>query len=608
MSDIIHLLPDHIANQIAAGEVIQRPASVVKELMENAVDAEAKHIIVHIKDAGRTLIQVIDDGKGMSETDARMAFERHATSKIADAQDLYALRTMGFRGEALASIAAVAQVELRTRLRGAECGTRLSVSGSTLDEIRMDACNEGCTFSVKNLFYNVPARRKFLKSNETEFRNIMSEFERIVLVNPHIEFNLFHNDTEILNLPVSVQRQRIVNVYGKRFNTKLLSLDVTTSMIKINGFIGQLDTVKRRGSLNYFFVNGRYMRHPYFHRAVLTAYEPLIPAGEIPDYFIYMTAAPSSIDINIHPTKTEIKFEHEQPVWQILLSAVRETLGKLNVAPTIDFETEGAIAIPVYNPADGKNVFVPKVQINPGYNPFHSSSAHPPYEGQSLNKLYADFEQDRDLPSNKPSIDMPLFEGEEDQDMLFSTISTPCFQYKNRYIVTSLKSGLILIDQHRAHIRILYEQYIANIKLQKSASQQVLFPEIVEFTPSEAALIPTLMDEIQWLGFELSPMGANCYSINGVPAGIRDSNPAVLIKEIIQQVIEVEGILKKEKVELLALSLAKASAIRPGKSLTIEEMESLTASLFSLESNNLSPDGKSIMSVITDDELNKRFR
>ena len=608
MSDIIHLLPDHIANQIAAGEVIQRPASVVKELIENAVDAEARHIIIHIKDAGRTLIQVIDDGKGMSETDARMAFERHATSKIACAQDLYALHTIGFRGEALASIAAVAQVELRTRLRGAECGTRLSISGSMLDEIRMDACNEGCTFSVKNLFYNVPVRRKFLKSNETEFRNIMSEFERVVLVNPHIEFNLFHNDTEVLNLPVSGLRQRIINVFGKKLNTTLLSLDVTTSIIKLNGFIGQLDSVKRRGSLNYFFVNGRYMRHPYFHRAVMTAYEPLVPAGDIPDYFIYMILDPSAIDVNIHPTKTEIKFENEQPVWQILMSAVRETLGKSNAVPTIDFNMEGAIEMPVYNPAAGKDVSIPKMQVNPSYNPFHSSSARPPYMEQGLEKLYKDFEQDQGSPSDKSLVDALPLDAIEDQDHLFTDLTTPCFQYKNRYIITSLKSGLVLIDQHRAHIRILYEQYISNIKLQKSASQQVLFPEIVEFTPSETALIPTLMNEIQWLGFDLSPMGSNCYSINGVPAGVRDSNPAMLIKEIIQRVIEAEVIQKKEKVELLALSLAKSAAIRSGKSLSIEEMESITASLFSLMSNNLTPDGKIIMSVMTDDELSKRFK
>jgi len=653
MSDIIHLLPDHIANQIAAGEVIQRPASVVKELMENAVDAEARRIIVHIKDAGRTLIQVIDDGKGMSETDARMAFERHATSKIATAQDLYALRTMGFRGEALASIAAVAQVELRTRLKGAGCGTKLSISGSMLDEIHLDACNEGSTFSVKNLFYNVPARRKFLKSNEAEFRNIMSEFERIVLVNPDIEFNLFHNDTEVLNLPVSPLRQRIVNVFGKKLNESLLSFDVATSLIQIKGYIGRPDSVKRRGALNYFFVNGRYMRHPYFHRAVTAAYEPLVPTGEVPDYFLYMTVDPSAIDVNIHPTKTEIKFENETPVWQIISSAIREALGKCNAIPTIDFDTEGAIEIPVYHPESGKNTDIPKVQLNPEYNPFHLSDDRPPFMEQSREQLYKDFENDacKDEKSFTPK---PANAGEIEfthttlhsqpstlnppLSTLHSPLSIPCFQYKNRYIITSLKSGLVLIDQHRAHVRILYEQYISNIKLQKSASQQVLFPEIVEFTPAEAHVIPSLMDEIEWLGFDLSPMGTNCYAINGVPAGVRDCSPVKLLKEIIQEVMEhtqhmdyksvraeVEGrtdctlntlsnhksaragSARTKRVELLASSLAKSAAIRPGKSLTIEEMESIIASLFSLDFNNLTPDGKMIMSVISDNDISKRF-
>ena len=603
MSDIIHLLPDQIANQIAAGEVIQRPASVVKELMENAVDAEAGHIIVHVKEAGRTLVQVIDDGKGMSETDARMAFERHATSKITNVQDLYALRTMGFRGEALASIAAVSQVELRTRQRDAEVGTRLSISGSMLDEIQPDACNEGCVFSVKSLFFNVPARRKFLKTNETEFRNIMTEFERVALVNPQIEFNLFHNELEVLNLPASGLRQRIINVFGKKLNTQLLSLEVSTSVVGITGFIGQLSAVKRRGYLNYFFVNGRYMRHPYFHRAIMNAYEPLIPTGETPDYFIYMTIDPASIDVNIHPTKTEIKFENEQPIWQILSSAVRETLGKSNAIPTLDFDTDKAIDIPVYNPNEEKGI-TPSVQLNPGYNPFkHSTSI-----GQSWGELSEGFAKDRILMEDKSWIETPAFELQGDQDTLFSDISNPCFQYKNRYIITPLKSGLVMIDQHRAHVRILYEQYILNIKLQKSASQQMLFPEIVEFTPAEAALIPILINEIQWLGFDLSPVGHNCYSINALPAGVRDCNPVVLLKGIIHSVIEAEKSQKKENAELLALSLAKSAAIRPGKSLTVEEMETIVASLFSLESNNLTPDGKVIMTVLTDDELSKRFK
>ncbi|MDR2231872.1 MAG: DNA mismatch repair endonuclease MutL [Tannerella sp.] len=604
MSDIIHLLPDHIANQIAAGEVIQRPASVVKELMENAVDAGAGQIIVNVKEAGRSLVQVIDDGKGMSETDARMAFERHATSKITNAQDLYALRTMGFRGEALASIAAVSQVELRTRLKGAEVGARLSISGSMLDDIKMDACNEGSTFSVRNLFYNVPARRKFLKTNETEFRNIMTEFERVVLVNPQIEFKLFHNDVEVLHLPVSGLRQRIVNVFGKKYNAQLLSMEIATSVVKITGFIGQFNAVKRRGYLNFFFVNGRYMRHPYFHRAIMNAYESLIPAGDIPDYFIYMTLDPASIDINIHPTKTEIKFENEQPVWQILSSAVRETLGKSNAIPSIDFNTDDKIDIPVYNPASAHHINAPKVELNTRYNPFRDSSS----PGQSWEQLYAGFEHDRMMPSEKPFAEDIPEEQAEEQESLFSDVANPCFQYKNRYIITPLKSGLVLIDQRRAHIRILYEQYMSNIKLRKSVSQQMLFPEIVEFTPAEAAMIPSVTDEIQWLGFDISPIGDNCYSINGMPAGVREGNPALLLKEIVRQVMESESVQKKEKTGLLALSLAKSAAIRPGKSLTLEEMEAIVAALFSMEANNLTPDGKVIMSVITDDELVKRFK
>ena len=376
MSDIIHLLPDHIANQIAAGEVIQRPASVVKELVENAIDAGAQSISVVIKDAGKTLVQVIDDGKGMSETDARMAFERHATSKISSVDDLFSLRSMGFRGEALASIAAVAQVELQTRLRGADLGTCLSISGSVVESVEPAGCAEGSSFSVKNLFFNVPARRKFLKSNETEFRNIVMEFERVALVNSHVSFSLFHNGTEILSLPESGVRQRIINVYGKALNQKLLTVDAQSSMVTISGFIGRPDSTKKRGALQYFFVNGRFMKHPYFHKAVMQAYEQLIPAGEQPCYFIYFTLDPATIDVNIHPTKTEIKFENEQPIWQILQAAVREALAKSSAIPTIDFNMDDAIDIPVYNPVTETrgNRTPPKVQLDNAYNPFGESS------------------------------------------------------------------------------------------------------------------------------------------------------------------------------------------------------------------------------------------
>ncbi len=598
MSDIIHLLPDHIANQIAAGEVIQRPASVVKELMENAVDAGAMHITVHIKEAGRALIQVIDDGKGMSETDARMAFERHATSKIAAAEDLFSLRTMGFRGEALPSIAAVAQVELRTRARGAELGTRLTIEGSELIDIGPDACPEGAIFSVKNLFFNVPARRKFLKSNETEFRNIMTEFERVVLANPALTFRLMHNDTEVMNLPAAPTRRRIVDVFGKHFNQRLLPVETTTSLVKIEGFIGRIDTVRRRGYRNYFFVNGRYMRHPYFHKAVTQAYERLTPPSELPDYFIYLTLDPAGIDVNIHPTKTEIKFENEQPIWQILAAAVREALGKFNAVPSIDFDTEGALDIPIYNPAaDHTAVKQPAVEVNPHYNPFRSAPLAP---DRNWEKLYQDFTNE----SSRPTPDAPAAP-------LFpepAAATSACFQYKNRYILTALKSGLAMIDQYRAHVRILYDRYVRNVRGHTAVSQKLLFPELVELTPTEAALLPSLLDGLHRLGFELSPMGGNSYSVTAVPSGLRDVKASELLKELVDGAADTPDAVGDEMAEALALSLARSAAIRPGRPLTSEEMEEMVATLFSTESNRITPDGKPVLILLTDDELATRFR
>lgn len=613
MSDIIHLLPDSIANQIAAGEVIQRPASVVKELVENAVDAGAAHIQVHIKDAGRTLIQVVDNGKGMSETDARMAFERHATSKISSADDLFSLHTMGFRGEALASIVAVAQVELRTRLKGTELGTRLQIAGSVVEAVEPDACNEGSVFSVKNLFFNVPARRKFLKSNETEFRNIINEFERIALVNPQVALSLYHNDTEIFNLPESGLRQRIINVYGKGLNQKLLSVDAQSSLVTISGFVGRPDTAKKRGALQFLFVNGRFMKHPYFHKAIMQAYEQLIPVGEMPNYFIYFTLDPATIDVNIHPTKTEIKFENEQPIWQILMAATREALAKSSAIPSIDFDVEDAIDIPVYNPqkSSSTNYKAPSVHVNSEYNPFDTSSAKKPEFDWA--KLYQGFEDDRSaavqtepdspIEEMRPSAPASLPDAE-----LFAEVVTPCYQYKGRYIITSLKSGLALIDQHRAHVRILFEQYQANLRLRKGVSQQVLFPEVVEFTAAEASILPTLLDDLSFVGFDLSNLGNDTYAINGLPSGVETLSPVALVKDIVCRAIETGCEVHEEICDAIALSLARAAAIRPGKTLSAEEMDHLIASLFSCSSSNLTPDGKTILSLLTDDELEKRFK
>ena len=615
MSDVIHLLPDSIANQIAAGEVIQRPASVVKELVENAVDAGAQQIQVHIKDAGKTLVQVIDNGKGMSETDARMAFERHATSKISTANDLFALQTMGFRGEALASIAAVAHVELRTRQRGSDLGSKIAIAGSEVESSEPDACPEGSIFSVKNLFFNVPARRKFLKSNETEFRNIINEFERIALVNQHISMSLHHNDTEILNLPESGLRQRIINIYGKALNQKLLTLEAQSSLVTISGFVGRPDSVRKRGALQFFFVNGRFMKHSYFHKAVMQAYDQLIPAGEMPDYFIYFTLDPATIDVNIHPTKTEIKFENEQPVWQILCAAVREAIAKSSSIPTIDFDVDGSIDIPVFN-APSSSFKAPSVQVNSDYNPFKPDTS---YQQPSFDwsKLYKGFEEERAAAFADESIEAIYPENQElssglisdpAPDALFPEVSSLCYQYKGRYIITSLKSGLLIIDQHRAHVRVLFDQYLTNIRNQQGVSQQLLFPEIVTFTPAEATLVPSLLEDLRYIGFDLSNLGNNSYAINGLPSGVENLDPVALVKDAVSRAIDTGCQVHEEICDALALSLAKAAAIRPGQSLSSEEMDNLIASLFSSSSSSYTPDGKVILSKLTDDELDKRFK
>ena len=621
MSDVIHLLPDHIANQIAAGEVIQRPASVVKELVENAVDAGATRIQVNIKDAGKTLVQVVDNGKGMSATDARMAFERHATSKISSAEDLFALHTMGFRGEALASIAAVAHVELRTRDRGTELGTRLTLVGSNLESVEPDACDEGSVFSVKNLFFNVPARRKFLKSNETEFRNIINEFERVALVNPGIALSLYHNDAEIFNLPESGSRQRVLNIYGKNLNQKLLSLDVKSSLVSITGFIGRPDAAKKRGALQYFFVNGRFMKHPYFHKAVMQAYEQLIPAGDQPSYFIYFTLDPATIDVNIHPTKTEIKFENEQPIWQILVAATREALAKSSAIPSIDFDQEGTIDIPVYNPPAKKagteaapaSYSAPAVEVNPGYDPFASSSGakRPEFD---WSKLYQGFEEDRGAVriASKAFVEAPAEESPDEAalnpEALGAEALNVCYQYKGRYVVTSLKSGLAVIDQYRAHVRVLFDQYLASIRQRQGVSQQVLFPEIIEFTAAEATVLPALLESLRFAGFDLSDLGNDSYAINGLPAGMGNADPAQLVRDIVDRTMETGAEASGKVSEAIAFSLARAAAIRPGKPLSTEEMDHLIASLFACPDSNLTPDGKTIVTIITDEELERRFR
>ena len=626
MSDIIRLLPDSVANQIAAGEVIQRPASVIKELVENAIDAGAQHIDVQVTDAGKSSIQVIDDGKGMSETDARLSFERHATSKIREAADLFALRTMGFRGEALASIAAVAQVELRTCVEGEELGTKLVIAGSKVESQEAISCPKGSNFCVKNLFFNVPARRKFLKSNQTELSNILTEFERIALVNPNVSFTLYHNDAELFNLPAIQLRQRIMGVFGKKINQDLLSLDVDTTMVRISGFVARPESARKKGVRQYFFVNGRYMRHPYFHKAIMDAYEHLIPVGEQVSYFIYFDVDPGNIDVNIHSTKTELKFENEQAIWQILAAAVKETLGKFNAVPSIDFDTEGMPDIPAFESSPYAGIQPPKTTYNPDYNPFNTSAVPPSsysskpsrdweqlYEGlehhssaQHIQKSYPDDGDYFTAASMEQPVTPTLYDHSEEAAM--GEKSSQHYQFKGRFILTSVKSGLMIIDQQRAHIRILYDQYLEQITRRQGASQGMLFPDIVQFPVSEVPVLQEIMEDLSYLGFELTDLGGGSYAINGIPSGIEGLNPVELIQSMVHTAMEKGGKVKEEVQSNLALTLAKAAAIVPGQVLTNEEMNGLVDGLFAVATPNYTPDGKTVLSVLQEDELEKLFK
>ena len=622
MSDVIRLLPDSVANQIAAGEVIQRPASVIKELVENAVDAGAKHIDVQVVDAGKTSIQVIDDGKGMSETDARLAFERHATSKIREASDLFALHTMGFRGEALASIAAVAQVELRTRLEGEELGTSLCISGSKVESQETISCPQGCNFNVKNLFFNVPARRKFLKSNQTELNNILTEFERIALVNPEISFSLHHNGTEMMNLPAIQLKQRIMGIFGKKINQELLPLEVDTTMVRVSGFVGRPDSSRKKGARQFFFVNGRYMRHPYFHKAVMDAYERLIPTGEQVSYFIYFDIDPSHIDVNIHPTKTEIKFENEQAIWQILTAVIKETLGKFNAVPSIDFDSEGMPDIPAFESSPYTVAQAPKLDYDPNYNPFNTSSGSSgSYSRQKMDgweELYGGYNSSMQAavyPDESVFVEEGVDEPEMAPSFYASTdvqkaveSSSLHYQYKGRYILTSVKSGLMIIDQQRAHIRVLYDRYLEQIESRKGASQGMLFPDIVQFSVSEIPVLESIMEDLNYLGFELTDLGGGSYAINGIPSGIEGLNPVNLVQNMVHTAIEKGCRVKSEVQEMLALSLAKAASIVPGQVLSNEEMNQLVDELLTSAAPNFTPDGKTVLAMMGEDELEKLFK
>ncbi|MDD5184160.1 MAG: DNA mismatch repair endonuclease MutL [Paludibacter sp.] len=614
MSDIIHLLPDSVANQIAAGEVIQRPASVLKELVENSIDAGASHIQILIKDAGRTLIQVVDNGKGMSETDARMAFERHATSKIKSADDLFSLTTMGFRGEALASIAAVAQVELRSRRTDDELGVMVEIAGTRIFKQEMIQCDSGTTFQVKNLFFNVPARRRFLKSDNVEKSHILNEFYRIALVNSNVAFSFFDGDDEIFQLPASNHKLRIENIFGKnakkRWQQQLLTIETTTNLARIYGYVGKPEYAQK-SAIQYFFVNGRYMRHPYFHKAVLLAYNQMIQASESPNYFIYFDVDPQTIDVNIHPTKTEIKFENEQAIWSILSASVKESLGKFNIVPSIDFDQEGSLEMPTG--MQPENIRPPQTNFNPNYNPFGTNTYKRPV--LDWENLYGGFEKKEEAiesaPDWEPEMDVPVNIGfgtdEQQQNSESVETHTENFQYKKRYIITGLKSGMLMIDQHRAHIRILFDLLMSQIENHKALSQQVLFPEVLELNANDALIFEQLLPDLKLHGFDFETSDNFNYHVKGVPDLLGTGSVIDLLLSMLDNAKTTGGELTDGMHESISLSLAEVSAIKIGQKLTNEEMSDLIDRLFACPNHNFTPNGKKIMTILTHEEIEKRF-
>ena len=600
MPDIIHLLPDSVANQIAAGEVIQRPASVVKELVENSIDAKATRIDVLITDAGKTCIQIVDNGCGMSETDARLAFERHATSKISKASDLFCLHTMGFRGEALPSIAAVSQVELRTKMSEEKLGVCLSIEGSKVVDQQPVACDVGANFMVKNLFFNIPARRRFLKSNQTEFNNIVAEFEKIVLAHPEVRFSLVNNDSVVYDLPSGTYLQRIADVFGKRMNQQLLHIEVDTSIVRIKGFVGTPESSRKKGAKQFFFVNGRYMRHPYFGRAVMLAYDRLIPPDEQVPYFVYFDIDPSRIDVNIHPTKAEIKFEDEQEVFQILMASVKEAVGKFDVAPQLDFGSSATPdEIPVYDPRK-KSVEQPSITLEGGYNPFENSA--PPRNSAPRNwqKLF-----DGISSHNEVSQEDIIPDVVEPKNPVLGR-SLEHFQYKQRYIMTSVHSGLMVIDQHRAHVRILYERFLKNLSERKCAGERLIFPETVKLTPVESSALAASAGEIIAGGFDISDLGDGSFAINALPAGTETLNATELLKDVLAETDGKTGI-KEEIDKHIALVLARHAAISVGSELGDKEMGGMIDELFATSSPKYTPDGKLVVAIIPQEKIEGLF-
>jgi DNA mismatch repair protein MutL len=622
MSDVIKLLPDTVANQIAAGEVIQRPSSVIKELVENAVDAGATKVQIIVVEAGKDCIQVVDNGKGMSDTDTRLAFERHATSKINDASDLFALHTKGFRGEALPSIAAVAQVELKTKQKDAEIGTSLIIEGGVVREQTPVTCPVGANFIVKNLFYNIPARRKFLKSNQTELNNIFNEFERIALAHPEVEFEFYSGKNLLQSLPSGNFKQRILNLFGRKLESQLIPIKVETDIVKISGFVGSPQSAKKKGVHQFFFVNNRYMRHPYFNKAVQGAYERLIPDGQQVSYFINLTVEPSQIDVNIHPSKTEIKFQEENAIWPIMLAAVREALGKYDAIPTIDFDTAGCPDIPTFT-GDFSKIQLPEIKINPDFNPFEASSQSSVRSGGKMSTVsshkrsgtegwqgaYEALFSGADLPEVEASVPSPMLYDNlpVEEKLVWNKEDAKYIQYLGRFIVTNSPSGLLLIDQQRAHIRVLYEDFMKRLEDRKGLSQGLLFPQILQLSLSDSKTLETIQEELQYVGFDLSPLGGGSYSVLGIPAGTEGLDHIQVLQDMVEDAQNGQVSVREQIGHLISLGLSQRAAIPVGQYLSDAEMEDLVHRLYQTSNPNYTPDGRVVISTLDVNTIEKMF-
>ncbi len=602
MENKIKVLSQQVASQIAAGEVVNRPASVVKELVENAVDAGADNIRILLTDAGRTSIQVIDNGCGMSPDDARTAFERHATSKIRESDDLFSLTTFGFRGEALPSIAAVAEVHLRTRTAQSDTGTALMVKASEIELEEPCVCPVGSSFTVRNLFFNVPARRKFLKSNQTEYGHILNEIERAALAHPEVAVELTNQGEQVLSLPASAIKQRIVNLFGRKMNEALLPVEVETSVVKVSGFCSNLDNVKGRGAKQFFFVNGRFMRHPYFHKAVMSAYEGLVPEGDQPSYFLFLNVPPETIDVNIHPTKTEIKFQDEQVIWKILMAAVKETVGQFEKMPTIDFNTADMPDIPIYDAS--RPVIQPKVSYNPDFNPFAGSrneSGQTRTNRDNWSKLYGDVIERKVNDGGIPFTPMSETFVKPDEEPLKP------YQFADRFILVPSEQGLMIIDQHRAHTKVLYERFMADAKSHSAASQGLLFPEMFQLSATDAAAFAELKPRFTALGFDLSDMGRGAVAVQGVPSGMEGQDYERLITDMIAD-LRINPTQEEERqLESMALAMARKAAIPAGRHLSENEMQELVRSLKACSMASRTPDGKNVYVIKSEEEISKWF-